>query len=209
MSSITHFDDSSRHESVADCTLVHEARRGDSHAFDALFRRYRPNIFGIARRFFAPGADRDDLLQEAMIGFFKAVRDYKPESGSFSAFATLCVQRQVITFIKTATRRKHRALNQAISFDAPVFADSSDSLLSRLAAPEDSCDADPTHSVFLEGLWKACSELEQGVLSLYTRGYSFAEMASELGVHLKAIDNAVWRVKVKAKRLLSKQPLEI
>ncbi len=195
-------------KSSRDSILAQRAKRGVPDAFDTLFRIYRPRIFALARRFFAPGADRDDLLQEATIGFFKAVRDYNSDCGSFSVFADLCVRRQVITFIKSATRRKHDTLNRAISLDAPVFDDSNETLVARLSAPE-APHSDPTHSTFLDALWSRCSDLERGVLSLYTSGYSFSEMATELGVHLKSIDNAVWRVKVKAKKLLLEQPVEL
>jgi RNA polymerase sporulation-specific sigma factor len=161
-------------------------------------------VFSIARRFYAPGSGRDDLLQEATIGFFKAVRDFKDDRGSFSAFAELCVFRQVITFVKTTTRQKHTVLNTAISLDAPLFDDSAETLIARLAAPS-SIEPEPTtdSAEFLEALRERCSLLERGVLSMYSRGYTFEDMAYELGVHLKSIDNAVWRIKVKAKKLLA------
>ena len=189
-----------------DLDLIQRARENDSEAFGELFRRYRVRLFGLARRYFAPGSDRDDLIQEATIGFFKAIRDFKGDRGTFGAFAELCVRRQVITLIKAATRQKHAALNWATSLDAPAFADSEEPLVARLAAsagPDMGGLSDAT--AFLESLWSRCSSLERGILSLYSRGYSFAEMAFELGVHWKSIDNAVWRVKVKARKLLSEK----
>ena len=109
-----------------------------------LFRLYRPRIFKIARQYFVPGWDRDDLLQEGTIGFFKAVRDFKEDRGSFSAFVDLCVRRQVITFIKTATRQKHASLNHARSLDAPAFDDCEESLVTRLPAPVEKYPSDQT-----------------------------------------------------------------
>jgi RNA polymerase sporulation-specific sigma factor len=186
------------------------AKHGDPEAFDMLFRAYRRRIFLLARRYFAPGADRDDLLQEATIGFFKAIRDFCGDRGGFSSFVELCVRRQIITFIKSATRQKHAALNWATSLDAPVFEDSDETLLGRLAAPgtiEGRFDEDGHE--FLEELWSRCSPLEQGVLSMYARGFSFEEMARELGVHYKSIDNAVWRVKVKARKIVAENPKKV
>lgn len=196
---------------VSDVALVQQSRLEIPGAFEKLFHRYRRRIVWLVRPYFAPGADRDDLVQEGTIGFYKAIRDYKTDRGSFAAFVELCVRRQVITFIKTSTRAKHSALNRAVSLDAPVFDDSGESLGDRLASA-DRIELKEEGSVqmeFLHQLWNRCSKLERGVLSLYTKGYSFDEMARELDVHLKAIDNAVWRVKVKAKRLLSEGPFEL
>lgn len=193
--------------SAAQAAVICAAQGGDADAFAELFRIFRPRIFRIARQYFVPGWERDDLLQEGTIGFYKAIRDYKNGLGSFSAFVDLCVRRQVITFIKTATRQKHALLNHALSLDAPAFADS-DAL--RVACLRGHDGASPRHhedSVeFLNALWHRCSELERGVLSMYSNDYSFLEMAWELGVKLKAIDSAVWRVKTKARKLLAERP---
>ncbi|MFZ1124203.1 MAG: sigma-70 family RNA polymerase sigma factor [Candidatus Baltobacteraceae bacterium] len=193
-----------------DPRLLQRARDGDSEAFAALFRLHRPRIFVLARRYFAPGSDRDDLIQEATIGFFKAVRDFRGDRGAFVAFVDLCVRRQVITFIKTATRQKHLALNRAVSLDAPIFDDSDETLIARLPAQEwPREDFGSDNAEFLETLWQRCSGLERGVLSMYSKGYGFEEMARELRVHYKSIDNAVWRVKVKAKKLLAETPVSL
>lgn len=194
---------------LSDVALVQQARLDIPLAFERLFHRHRHRLTWLARPYFAPGADRDDLIQEAMIGFFKAVRDYKNDRGAFTGFVDLCVRRQIITFIKTTTRQKHTALNRSVSLDAPAFDDSEETLVTRLAAPDSGQRVDDVQAEFLEILWKRCSKLEQGVLTLYTKGFSFGEMARELGVHWKAIDNAVWRVKVKAKRLASEGRFEL
>ena len=187
--------------------LIRDAKNGEPEAFASLFRAYRYRIFSLSRRYFAPGSDRDDLLQEATIGFYKAIRDFRGDRGAFGAFADLCIRRQIITFVKTSTRQKHAALNWAVSLDAPMFDDSEESLIGRIAAVENIiADLDTDIDDFLTLLWKRCSGLERGVLSMYSRGYQFDEMAYELGVHWKAIDNAVWRVKVKAKKLLAERP---
>lgn len=181
---------------------VRAARSGNTEAFERLFRIYRPRVYQIARQYFAPGCGLEDLFQEATIGFFKAVRDFKEDRGMFLHFVDLCVRRQLITYIKSVTRQKHRPLNYATSLDAPMFSDSEVSLIERIAVP----DNRPSHesldvSEFLNALLARCSDLERDVLAMYTRGFSWKEMALELDVHLKAIDNAVWRFKVKARKL--------
>jgi RNA polymerase sporulation-specific sigma factor len=181
--------------------LIRAASSGNAEAFASLFRNYRPRVFAVARQYFAPGSEQDDVLQEATIGFFKAIRDFKHHRGAFSAFADLCVRRQVITFIKTATRNKHSPLNHATSLDATPANGSTEPLVGRLAANIQSSEIDAYGSNFLQDLWLRCSHLERGVLSMYSKGYRFDEMAYELGVQSKSIDNAVWRVKVKAKKL--------
>ena len=134
---------------VPDVALVQQVRIDIPGAFESLFHRYRNRITWLAKQYFAPGADRDDLIQEATIGFFKAVRDYKKDRGSFGGFVELCVRRQIITFIKTTTRQKHAALNRAISLDAPAFEDSEETLLTRLASPQHEQHADDTQAEFL------------------------------------------------------------
>lgn len=190
--------------------LIQRGRDGDPEAFAALFRLHRPRIFALARRYFAPGSDRDDVIQEATIGFFKAVRDFRGDRGAFGAFVDLCVRRQVVTFVKTATRQKHTALNRATSLDAPIFHDSDETLIARLPAAEwPPVDLGSDKTDFLETLWQRCSALERGVLSMYSKGYGFDEMARELRVNYKSIDSAVWRVKVKARKLLAEKPVRL
>lgn len=190
-----------------DVDLVLSAKDGDSGSFETLFRRYRPRLFAIARRYFAPGSDRDDLLQEATIGFYKAIRDFITDRGPFISFADLCVRRQVITFIKQATRQKHSFLNRAISLDAPVFEDSEETLIGRLAVPDSNfalAESEPAD--FLRELNMRCSSFERLVLSLYNTGLGYQEMGWELGVDRKSIDNTLWRIKVKARKLLAQKP---
>ncbi len=184
--------------------IIAAARLGGSEAFECLFRQYRSRIFSVATHYFAPGFDRDDLIQEATIGLFKAIRDFEGERGAFPAFVDLCVRRQVITCIKAATRKKHAALNLALSLDAPVFEDSPETLIALLPAPDFKQSENSYEKIeFINALRSRCSKLERGILSFYSSGYSFDEMARELGVHCKSIDNGVWRIKVKAKKLLS------
>jgi RNA polymerase sporulation-specific sigma factor len=190
-------------EAQAQCNqlrLIAAAKLGDHEAFGQLFRIYRSPIYSIASRYFAPGCDHDDFLQEATIGFLKAIRDFQAARGEFSAFARLCVRRQVVTFVKTATRQKHISLNRAASLDAPLW-ETGESLLGRIPSPQ-TVVSDSLHGIeFINDLWARCTDLERGVLTRYHQGYTFEEIATEIGVHSKAVDNAIWRVKLKARKL--------
>ncbi len=192
---------------ASEAELIARSKAGDQDAFLALMQRYQFLIRTTARSYFAASAADEDLQQEALIGLVKAIRDFKDGVSTFRSFAELCIRRQVITFIKSQTRRKHRLLNTAVSLDAPHFEDG-EPLLNFIAGATAPAPAEE-HVDFLEVLAELCSELERKVLSLYTRGYSFEDMAFETGTHVKSIDNAVWRIKVKAKKLRAKMNLKI
>lgn len=188
---------------LSDEELVEEVRQGNDDALSELLRRYRRFARAKARSYFLIGGDREDIVQEGMIGLYKAVRDYAAEHGaSFRSFAELCITRQILTAIKTATRQKHSPLNTYVSFDRPHQGDPDRTLGDSLAA-EDS--ADPLRRLVasdeLEQLEAMCdevlSELESDVLRLYVEGRSYQEIAELLGRHVKSIDNALQRIKRK------------
>lgn len=195
-----------------DLELVAAAQGGDADAFDVLVERYRRFVRSRSRGYFLVGGDRDDLEQEALIGFYKSVRDFRPEhQASFRSFAELCINRQLITAIKTATRKKHVPLNQSISFSATrsedddrsdedllVAFDPQSDPLEQLVARE---DVTATHAVLAASL----SELEVEVLTRYVNGASYEAIADELGRHVKAVDNALQRVKRKLAQHLADQ----
>ncbi|CAN5786793.1 RNA polymerase sporulation sigma factor SigH [soil metagenome] len=198
--------------SSSDLELVAAAQAGDTDAFEALVDRYRRFVRSRSRGFFLVGGDRDDLDQEALIGFYKSVRDFRPELlASFRAFAELCINRQLITAIKTATRKKHVPLNQSISFSAPrpdddddrtdedfLAADPLSDPLEQLVARE---EVTATHAVLAANL----SELEVEVLTRYVNGASYESIAAAVGRHPKAVDNALQRVKRKLTQHLADQ----
>lgn len=188
----------------SDIALVREFRLDIPGAFEQLFQRYRRRLNVLASGYFAPGADRDDLIQEATIGFYKATRDYRNERGSFSSFVDLCVRRQLATFVRMSTRQKQAMLNRSVSLDAPAFQGSPRSLSEMIPGQQYESEVDEEKREFLAQLYSRCSLLEKAALDLYTRGFSYYEMAAELHVHTKAIENALWRVKGKAKRLIAK-----
>ena len=185
--------------------LVALAKEGKPDAYDAIVRRYRGFVRLKASSYFLLGGESDDLIQEGLLGLYKAVRDYRTDrESSFRNFAELCITRQIITAVKTATRNKHTPLNQYVSFSqSPAAAGDSDSTLDEvLPGPTAS---DPVNQVIateeLESLVtcmsSVLSELESRVLSLYLDGYSYEVIAERLDCDTKTVDNALQRVKRK------------
>jgi RNA polymerase sporulation-specific sigma factor len=188
-----------------DAELVARFHDGDGDALGVLLERYRRFARAKARGYFLVGADSDDIEQEGLIGLFKAARDYNPErQSSFRAFAELCVTRQVITAIKTATRQKHQPLNQYVSISGVRGSDDpGERTVEDLL--EDHYVADPADEVVsmerMETMRRSMAEmlsgLEVDVLRLYVEGKSYQEIGEYLGRHVKSIDNALQRIKRK------------
>jgi RNA polymerase sporulation-specific sigma factor len=191
---------------LADLQLVVRARNGDQVALDGLIRRYTGFVRLKASSYFLAGGDAEDLIQEGLIGLYKAVRDFRHDKEtSFRSFAELCVTRQIITAIKTATRFKHSPLNTYVSFsNTPAGQDSDSDVTLGDALPGPSVD-DPSICVIsteelqslVFSLGTGLSKLEAHALKLYLEGSSYEEMAEELGCDTKTIDNALQRVKRK------------
>jgi RNA polymerase sigma-H factor len=191
---------------LEDLQLVMKVRNGSQSALDALMRRYTGFVRLKASSYFLAGGEADDLVQEGMIGLYKAVRDFRADKEtSFRSFAELCVTRQIITAIKTATRYKHAPLNTYVSFShTPAGQDSEGECTLGDALPGPSVD-DPSVCVIsteelqslLGCLGSGLSHLESDALRLYLDGLSYEQMAEELGCDTKTIDNALQRVKRK------------
>jgi RNA polymerase sigma-H factor len=191
---------------LEDLQLVLRARNGDGDALDVLIRRYAGFVRLKASSYFLAGGDSEDLVQEGLIGLYKAVRDFRSDKEtSFRSFAELCVTRQIITAIKTATRFKHTPLNTYVSFSHTPAGQESDGECSLGdALPGPSVD-DPSVCVIstqelqslVFTLGTGLSRLEADALRLYLEGCSYEEMAEELGCDTKTIDNALQRVKRK------------
>jgi RNA polymerase sporulation-specific sigma factor len=194
-----------QHE-LDDHYLVAQAKQGRPDAYDAIVRRYRGFVRLKASSYFLLGGESDDLIQEGLLGLYKAVRDYRTDrESSFRNFAELCITRQIITAVKTATRNKHTPLNQYVSFSlspAAAAGDSDSTLDEVLPGPSAS---DPVNQVIateeLESLVSCLSsvlsDLESRVLSLYLDGYSYEVIAERLDCDTKTVDNALQRVKRK------------
>ncbi len=191
---------------LEDLQLVLKARNGSSAAMDALLRRYTGFVRLKASSYFLAGGDSEDLIQEGLIGLYKAVRDFRPDKEtSFRSFAELCVTRQIITAIKTATRFKHAPLNTYVSFShTPAGQDADSECTLGDALPGPGVD-DPAICVIsteeLQSLvfclGTGLSPLESDALRLYLEGDSYEVMAERLGCDTKTIDNALQRVKRK------------
>jgi RNA polymerase sporulation-specific sigma factor len=190
---------------VPDDDLVRLAREGDDVALGALLTRYRGLARAKARTYFLVGADREDITQEALIGLYKAIRDYDMGPDSvFRAFADMCITRQVISAVKAATRHKHGPLNTYVSLTRPVGSDEDgDRVLADtiwLPGAQDPAElvisADRIRDLQAH-LDEVLSDLEVEVLRLYVDGKSYVEIAETLQRHVKAIDNALQRIKRK------------
>ena len=181
-------------------------------ALEFLLNRYKNFVRSRARSYFLIGADHEDIVQEGMIGLYKAVRDFRPEKlASFRAFAELCVTRQIITAIKTATRQKHIPLNSYISLNKPIFDEESDRTLldviseGRITNPEELLIGQEDLSTIESRIGKMLSPLEWEVLLAYLDGRSYQEIAEDLGRHVKSIDNALQRIKRKLQKYLDEK----
>ena len=200
---------SSRFEGMADEEAVAQAQQGDTMAVDYLLYKYKNFVRSKARSYFLIGADHEDIVQEGMIGLFKAIRDYQAERlSSFRAFAELCITRQIITAIKTATRQKHVPLNSYISLNKPIYDEESDRTLmdviveGRAQNPEELIIGQEDLVSIRDKVDQVLSGLEQDVLNAYLDGKSYQEIADKLGRHVKSIDNALQRVKRKLEKFL-------
>ncbi len=194
---------------MRDEDVVRLARDGDSVATEFLITRYRPLVETKAKAYFVMGADHDDVVQEGMIGLYKAIRDFRSDRlNKFRPFAELCVTRQIITAVKTATRQKHVPLNAYVSLNRALHADTADgSLLDVLPdqgveSPEQSLLTRRLPQNLHEVARHVLSDLERCVLRCYLDGMSYREMSAELKCHTKSIDNALQRVKRKIGLLL-------
>ena len=189
--------------------LAHiRGERGDE-ALDYLINKYRNFVRSKARSYFLIGADREDIVQEGMIGFFKAIRDYRPDKlSSFRAFAELCVTRQIITAIKTATRQKHIPLNSYVSLNKPIYDEDSDRTLldvlsgARISDPEELVISHEEFIDIEQKMEEILSDLEWRVLMSYLDGKSYQEIAVDLHRQVKSIDNALQRVKRKLEKYM-------
>ena len=202
----------SRFKDMSDAEVAALAAKNDDQALLFLLEKYKNMVRTKARSYFLIGADREDLIQEGMIGLYKAVRDFKAERQvSFRVFAEVCITRQIITAIKTATRQKHKPLNSYVSLNKPIYDEESDRTLSDIVTvmndlnPEDIMinkeDVEQTEAKIEQML----SDLEWRVLCLYLEGKSYQEIAKKLNRQPKSIDNALQRVKAKIEKYLDEE----
>lgn len=189
--------------------LIKLSKTDDGYATELLIERYRNFVRSKTRTYFLIGADKEDIIQEGMIGLYKAIRDFKPDSGtSFRSFAELCVTRQIITAIKKATRQKHIPLNSYISLNKPAYEDDNERILldtfagRNILNPEEiMLDKERFYDIETK-LSKTLSKLELRVLKKYLEGKSYTEIAMQINKSEKSIDNALQRIKKKIEKYI-------
>lgn len=201
-----HYSTNSALSHLSDAELA-ALSRTSREAADYMLQKYAPLVRARASSYFLAGADREDIVQEGMIGLYKAIRDYKEHMASFCGFADLCIKRQIISAIKSANRQKHQPLNGYVSLSRPVFGEEADNefidfaVLEHISDPEsifiDKEKADALqHAICLK-----LSPLEQRVMQLYVAGMPYCEIALRLHISEKSVDNALQRVKNKLAEL--------
>lgn len=200
------------YDGMEDEDVVEFARNRNGAAEEYLINKYKNFVRAKARSYFLIGADREDIIQEGMIGLYKAIRDFHADKlASFRAFAELCITRQIITAIKTATRQKHIPLNSYVSLNKPIFDEDSDRTLldvlpiTKITDPEELVISREEFIDIEEKMEEFLSDLEWKVLMAYLEGKSYQEIACDLNRHVKSIDNALQRVKRKLERYIEKR----
>jgi RNA polymerase sporulation-specific sigma factor len=191
-------------EDLADSALVLEAQNGSDRALAEILAKYSPAARNTGYRYFIKGAEGSDVVQEAMVGLYKAVRDFDPSKcPKFRVFATICITRQVMTAAKYASRLKHNALTHAASIDdadlAPITQLATDP---RLTDPAELVENAENIEELRRALLSMLTKLESSALALYVQGKSYAEIARETGARVKAVDNAIQRVRKKVQQFL-------
>jgi RNA polymerase sporulation-specific sigma factor len=192
--------------------LVQLFQDGDGEASEFLMRKYRSFVRAKASRYFLIGGEREDIVQEGMIGLYKAIRDFRVDKlSSFKAFAELCITRQIITAVKSATRQKHGPLNSYVSLNKPIYEEESNhTLMDVITGPT---NTDPIQMLIdqekasdLERkMSEKLSDLEKRVLELHIAGHSYVEISQNVNTHVKSIDNALQRIKRKMERYLERK----
>lgn len=195
------------YEQLTDEAVVELSAGGDKNATEYILSKYKNLVRARAKQYYLAGADREDLVQEGMIGLFKAIRDFdNTKQASFLSFAELCVKRQILTAIKTASRQKHQPLNSYVSLSKTVYDDDAERTLVDMLVERDAVDPEEmflrrekVHALGVK-IDEKLSDLEKMVLSMYLDGMNYQEIAKELNRPPKSIDNALQRVKRKLER---------
>lgn len=196
------------YDNIKDEDLIEIIKSGDKQAFEYLLNKYKELVNAKVSKYFIIGAERDDIVQEGLIGLFKAIKDYKPDmQNSFKNFANMCIERQLITAIKTSNRQKHIPLNSYLSLNISAYDEEegeSDTLLidifnnDLIEDPLDTIAKKEYYQNIEAAIDKSLSDFEKKVLNKYINGKSYVEIAEELDTPVKSIDNAIQRIRKKA-----------
>ena len=195
---------------LSDEDLIDLVRKGDQQAQDYILNKYKTLVKSKARAYFLMGADREDIIQEGMIGLYKAIRDYQSgKSAAFKSFAELCINRQMITAIKTASRQKHIPLNSSVSLNRQVYDNDEEETYMDFLKTEETSSPEAifigieNKNFIVSQFSKVLSSFESKVLSLYLQGKTYNKIAEITGKPEKSIDNALQRVKRKTEKFMS------
>ena len=208
------YSENKDYDNIKDEDLVEIIRSGDKLAFDYLINRYKELVNIKVSKYFIIGAERDDIVQEGLIGLFKAIKSYKPEmKSSFKSFANMCIERQLITAIKSSNRQKHLPLNSYLSLNISAYnEEESDSDTALIDVFDSALVEDPLDTITKKEYYKkvedtidkSLSDFEKKLLSKYINGKSYTEIAEDLQTPVKSIDNAIQRIRKKAVKGLDK-----
>ena len=193
---------------LSDEQVVELAKSGDENAYNHIMARYRNYVYSKAKAFYIKGGEREDLVQEGMIGLYKAVRDYDSSYPSFAAFAKVCVQRQILTAVKNSTRNKHIPLNDYVSLNGRRSAEPDEEYEIEIADdpnsrnPENILIDRENLTTISYRINQILSKLELKVLAYYLDGYSYQDIADKIGKDIKAVDNAIQRIRKKFEKIL-------
>lgn len=201
------------YDNITDEDLIEIIKSGDKRALEYLINRYKEMVNIKVSKYYIVGAERDDIVQEGLIGLFKAIKCYKPDKhNSFKSFANMCVERQLITAIKTSNRQKHLPLNSYLSLNMSAYDDEDDDTAvieifnsALIEDPLDTITKKEYYASVEDAIDKALSKFERQVLTRYANGESYVEIAKKLNAPVKSIDNAIQRIRKKAIKGINKE----
>lgn len=207
-----YFVASDHYQDMSDEDLIQVIKSGDKPALEFLIHKYKELVNMKVSKFFMVGAEREDIVQEGLIGLFKAIKSYNPEKqNSFKTFANLCIERQLITAIKTCNRQKHMPLNSYLSLNITAYEEDEDSSLldifdaNQMEDPLDTITKKEYYQTVENAIDKSLSDFEKQVLNRYMQGESYMQIAEKLDTPVKSIDNAIQRIRKKAIRNIEEQ----
>ena len=200
-----YFSVTDNYKNMSDEDLITVIKSGDKFALEFLIEKYKELVNMKVSKFFMIGAEKEDIVQEGLIGLFKAVKNYNPEmQNSFKTFANLCIERQLITAIKSSNRQKHMPLNSYLSLNTTAYEDDEDSNLldifdsHQIEDPLDTITKKEYYKTVEVAIDKSLSDCEKKVLNRYMKGESYVQIAEKLDAPVKSIDNAIQRIRKKA-----------
>lgn len=207
-----YFSLTNNYKDMSDEDLINVIKSGDKSALEFLISKYKELVNMKVSKFFMIGAEKEDIVQEGLIGLFKAVKSYNPEKqNSFKTFANLCIERQLITAIKSSNRQKHMPLNSYLSLNTTAYEEDEDSSLlevfdaHQMEDPLDTITKKEYYQTVENAIDKSLSDFEKQVLNRYMQGESYVQIAEKLDAPVKSIDNAIQRIRKKAIKNIGEQ----